>query len=66
MVGEALAMTGGERDRLHVIRLTQSGCLSQREASEQLGIGVRQVKRLVRRWQDAEDAGLISRQRGRR
>ena len=27
---------------------------------------MRQVKRLVRRWQESGDAGLVSRQRGRR
>lgn len=59
-------MTAGERDRLHVIRLTQDGRLSQREASGQLGVGVRQVKRLVRRWKASGDAGLVSCQRGRR
>lgn len=35
------------------------------EASERLGIGVRQLKRLVRRWREAGDAGLVSRRRGR-
>lgn len=61
-----MGMTPVERDRLHVIRLTQDGSLSQREASERLGGGVRQIKRLVRRWKGSGDAGLVSRQRGRR
>ncbi len=39
--------------------------LSQRQASERLGIGVRQFKRLVRSWKQQGDAGLVSRQRGR-
>ena len=39
--------------------------VGQREASERLGIGVRQFKRLVRSWRQDGDAGLLSRQRGR-
>ena len=39
--------------------------LSQREAAERLGIGVRQMKRLVRAWKRQGDHGLVSRQRGR-
>lgn len=39
--------------------------LSQREASERLGIGVQQAERFVRFWRRAVDAGLVSRQRGR-
>jgi transposase len=39
--------------------------LCQREASERLGIGIRQFKRLVRCWKMEGDVGLVSRQRGR-
>jgi transposase len=39
--------------------------LSQREASERAGIGVRQFKRRVRAWRAKGGAGLVSRQRGR-
>ena len=49
----------------HVIRQTRKAHLSQGEASEGLGIGVRQVKRLERLWTQDGDAGLVSRQRGR-
>jgi transposase len=41
------------------------GRLGQGEASERLGISVRQFKRLVRAWRRDGDAGLVSRQRGR-
>ena len=58
-------MSGEERERLHLIRQAQAGQLSQRAVSERLGIGVRQVKRLVRLWKQHGDAGLVSRQRGR-
>lgn len=58
-------MSGRERDRAFVVRQCVEGLLSQLEASERLGIGVRQVKRLVRAWRRDGDAGLVSRHRGR-
>ena len=54
-----------ERERSHLVRQTQEKHLSQRQAAERLGIGVRQFKRLVRSWKQQGDAGLVSRQRGR-
>jgi transposase len=60
-----LVMSGQERDRSHLIRRTIEKTLSQREASERLGIGVRQFKRLVSAWKQQGDAGLLNRQRGR-
>jgi transposase len=65
MVGGVLSMSGGERDRAFLVRQAVEGRLSHREASERLGIGVRQFKRLVRAWRGEGDAGLMSRQRGR-
>jgi transposase len=60
-----LLMNGWERDRAHVVRQVFEHRLGQREASERLGIGIRQLKRLVRSWKRQGDAGLVSRQRGR-
>ena len=60
-----VSMSEAERERAFVVRQCIAGVLSQAEASERLGIGVRQVKRLVRNWRREGDAGLISRQRGR-
>ncbi len=54
-----------ERERLHLVHQAQEKQLSQRQASERLGIGIRQFKRLVRSWKQHGDAGLVSRQRGR-
>ena len=65
MIEGILGMNGSERDRAFVVRQACEGGLSQVEASERLGICVRQFKRLVRRWRTDGDAGLISRQRGR-
>lgn len=41
-------MSMEERERSHLVRQTQEKHLSQRQASERLGIGVWQFKRLVR------------------
>lgn len=65
MVGGVISMSGEERDRAFLVRQAIEGRLSQREASERLGIGVRQFKRVVRSWRAEGDAGLVSRQRGR-
>jgi transposase len=65
MVGGVLTMSGLEQERAFLVRQTIEGRLSQREASERLGIGVRQLKRLVHAWRAEGDAGLVSRQRGR-
>jgi transposase len=58
-------MSNLERERAHLVRQTQEKQLSQSQAAERLGIGVRQFKRLVRSWKQQGDAGLVSRQRGR-
>jgi transposase len=60
-----LAMSASERERSHVMRALKKGLLGQREAAERLGLSVRQVKRVLRRWRAEGDAGLVSRQRGR-
>jgi len=60
-----LLMSAEERDRSHTIRQIVETRLSQREAAERLGIGIRQVKRLVHEWKQRGDAALIHRHRGR-
>src|SRR6202051_860201 len=65
MADGGLLMSGSERDRAFLVRQAVEGRLGQREASERLGISVRQFKRLVRAWRSDGDAGLVSRQRGR-
>jgi transposase len=65
MAAGALAMRGRERERLVVIAQVCGKVLSEGLAAKRLGICVRQVKRLVRAYRAAGDAGLVSRQRGR-
>jgi transposase len=60
-----LLMSAAELARSHVIRQIIEKTLSLREAAERLGIGIRQVKRLVHAWKRRGDAGLSNRQRGR-
>lgn len=65
MQGDYLTMSMQERERLVVVREIVERKLCQKAASERLGIGVRQIKRLVQRWRAEGDSGLVSRQRGR-
>ena len=55
-----------ERERACVVRQVASGQFGQGVAAERRGIGLRQMKRLLRLWRQAGDAGLVSRQRGHR
>jgi transposase len=57
-------MSVKEASRLEVFRRLEKGELSQAQASQQLGVGVRQVKRLARRWREQGASGLVSRRRG--
>lgn len=58
-------MSADERERLHLVRQHLKSGLGRREASERMGIGVRQFKRLVCSWRQCADAGIVSRYRGR-
>ena len=59
-------MSVEEADRVVVIRDVVEKRLRQREAAERLGIGVRQVKRPIRRYRERGTVGLASGHRGRR
>ena len=48
MKERVLLMSQVELDRAGVMRLIEEKSLSQREASERLGVSVRQVKRLLK------------------
>ena len=66
MMNKEEGMSMREVDRLEVIREVLGRRLGQREAGERLGICVRQVKQLVRRYRERGVRGLISGHRGRR
>ncbi len=58
-------MSQKELKRLDVIKSIQSKRLSQIQAAKQLGVGTRQIRRLLRRYQVQGEAGLISGRRGK-
>lgn len=57
-------MSTEELERLEVIRKVVEKRLSQAVASRQLGVTVRQIKRLVKKYRDQGATGLISKKRG--
>jgi transposase len=59
-------MSAKERDRAHVVRQVVDRRLRQGRAAELLGVGVRQIKRLVALYRRRGDRGLVSGRRGKR
>ena len=66
MTKETITMSQKEVDRLEVIQATVSKLICQADASRQLRLSVRQIKRLVRRYRQEGAAGLVSGHRGKR
>ena len=64
--GEGTALSMKEADRAVVVGAVAERRLTQRQAALRLGLSVRQVKRLVRRYRAEGAAGLASGHRGRR
>jgi hypothetical protein len=62
---DELRMSCKERDRLKVMAVLAEGRLKQVEAGGLLRLSVRQVRRLLRRYEREGDAGLVHRSRGR-
>jgi len=58
-------MSQKERDRLKVLHEAGKGRITQRQAAGQLGLGERQVRRLLRKVRAAGDRGVIHGLRGR-
>jgi hypothetical protein len=58
-------MSTREIDRFEVLGRVIERRLTQRQAAEQLGLGLRQVERLCRALREQGAAGLVSRKRGR-
>jgi transposase len=57
-------MSHRELDRAQVLRALDEGHLKQRQASERLGVSVRQVQRLLTAYRRAGAAALVSKKRG--
>jgi hypothetical protein len=65
MRSDLTVMSQREILRLQAMQRLESGNLSQADIAAQLGLCVRQVKRLLRRYRQHGASGLISRKRGR-
>jgi transposase len=63
--GPTLLMNQADRDRLVTLKKAKKRLITQREAAEELGISVRQVKRLVRSLKKRGDKIVIHGLRGR-
>ena len=59
-------MTQADRDRLVALKKAKKKLITQREAAEELGISVRQVKRLIYGLKKHGDKAVVHRLRGRR
>jgi DNA-binding Lrp family transcriptional regulator len=62
---DRLAMSQKERDRLKVLNEANKGQITQKQASAQLGVSERQVRRLTARLKSEGDKAVIHRLRGR-
>lgn len=60
-----LQMSAKELSRLEVVQRLEERRLKQKEAAQMLGLGVRQVKRLLRAYRCVGAGGLVSKRRGR-
>lgn len=63
--GGRLTLSDKEWRRVETVRKIEEGRLTQALAAEELGLSVRQVKRLCRRLREEGKAGLACRHRGR-
>lgn len=60
-----LGMNRQDRERAAAMRQIEQGQISQAEAAAQLGLSTRQLRRVVKRWRERGDEGLIHKARGR-
>jgi len=58
-------MSQKEVKRAHVLQLLKENKISQQDAAKRMGVGTRQVRRVVRRYQAEGLDGLVSKKRGR-
>ena len=64
-VEKLLTMSANELSRLEVMQRLEEKRLKQKEAAEILGMGLRQVKRLLSRYRKDGASGLVSQRRGK-
>ena len=64
-MSDIFQMSQKELGRAQVMRQLEEGQLKQRQAAQQLGLSVRQIKRLVKLYRRFGAPGLLSKKRGR-
>ena len=64
-MGDKLTMSSKERQRSVILAQVAAGQMSRRDASKRLSLSARQLRRIIKRYKEAGDAGLIHRSRGR-
>ena len=62
---EIISMSIKELDRLDIIKQVVQRTMNQTQAADILGIKVRQIQRLVKKYKRNGAKGLISQQRGK-
>ncbi|MCP5505536.1 MAG: helix-turn-helix domain-containing protein [Chlamydiales bacterium] len=62
---ETLKMTVKEAERLSVMRQIDKKILTIKKGSEELGLSLRQAKRLRKKYKERGEEGLISLKRGK-
>jgi len=60
-----ITMSQKELNRVGPLQNLAAGKITQRQAAEQLDLSVRQVRRLLKRYRDAGEAGLVHKCRGK-
>src|ERR1039458_8453920 len=60
-----LLMTQADRDRLVTLRKTKKGLITRRQAAEELGLSLRQVKRQVKALKKRGDKAVVHGLRGK-
>ena len=64
-MGTTVTLSMSDLQRLHVVQALESGRITVTEAAEWLGRSVRQVRRIVKRYREEQEAGIPHRGRGR-
>lgn len=65
MAEETFTLSHKELDRVTVMKALSSGSIKQKDAAKQLGLSIRQIKRLVKRFRREGPQSLASHRRGK-
>jgi len=63
-MGDKLTMSRKERQRAILLSQVATGQISRREARQRLSVSGRQLKRIIKRYKDKGEAGLVHKHRG--